>query len=81
MIMILKMNNLLLKSQFRRFSLSSHKKAVIAVANGSEEIETVTIIDILRRAEIIVNVSKVSEDANNLECIMSRGVKLVWTIT
>ncbi len=36
-----------------------------------------TIIDILRRANIEVKVSKVGEDPDNLDCIMSRGVKLV----
>ena len=49
---------------------------MVAVANGSEELETVTIIDTLRRANIEVNVSKVGEE-DTLECIMSRGVKLV----
>ena len=48
----------------------------MAVADGSEELETVTIIDTLRRANIEVNVSKVGDD-ESLECIMSRGVKLV----
>jgi protein deglycase len=49
---------------------------LVAVADGSEEIETVTIIDTLRRANIEVKVSKVGED-KTLECTMSRGVKLV----
>lgn len=52
---------------------------MVAVANCSEELETVTIIDTLRRANIEVNVAKVGED-ESLECIMSRGVKLVRLI-
>lgn len=32
----------------------SHPHALIAVANGSEDIETVTTLDVLRRAGIIV---------------------------
>jgi protein deglycase len=52
---------------------------LVAVADDSEEIETVTIIDTLRRANIEVKVSKVGED-KTLECTMSRGVKLVKSI-
>jgi 4-methyl-5(b-hydroxyethyl)-thiazole monophosphate biosynthesis len=69
----------LFRYQIRTFTASTkslHPKVVVAVANGSEELETVTIIDTLRRANIEVNVSKVGED-ESLECIMSRGVKLV----
>jgi len=72
----------LLRYQIRTFTASSkllHPKVVVAVANGSEELETVTIIDTLRRANIEVNVAKVGED-ESLECIMSRGVKLVRSI-
>ena len=61
---------------FTTTSKSVHRKVVVAVADGSEELETVTIIDTLRRANIEVNVSKVGDD-ESLECIMSRGVKLV----
>ncbi len=75
------LNTLFHRSQFRVFSTTTAKsvhqrKVVVAVANGSEEIETVTIIDTLRRANIEVNVSKVG-DEESLECLMSRGVKLV----
>ena len=35
---------------------ASHPHALIAVANGSEDIETVTTLDVLRRAGIIVSV-------------------------
>ncbi|TNV73181.1 hypothetical protein FGO68_gene16840 [Halteria grandinella] len=55
-------------------------KVLVPIANGSEEIETVTIIDVLRRANIEVKVAKVAEKGEaegNLVCEMSRGVKLV----
>ena len=35
--------------------------ALIPIANGVEDIETVTLIDVLRRADIHVNVSSVNE--------------------
>ncbi|RKF15644.1 DJ-1/PfpI family protein [Alginatibacterium sediminis] len=48
----------------------------IFIANGSEEIETVTIIDILRRAQFVVDVISI-EPAQQLEIFCSRGVKLI----
>lgn len=36
------------------------KKAIVLVADGSEELEAVTIIDVLRRGGIDVNVSSVT---------------------
>ena len=48
------------------------KKVLVAVANGSEDLETVTLIDVLRRAEIDVTVASVQE----LRVICARGVKL-----
>ena len=35
---------------------ASHPHALIAVANGSEDIETVTTLDVLRRAGILVSI-------------------------
>ena len=37
------------------------KRAMLAVANGSEDIETVTIIDVLRRGGVPLIVAKVFE--------------------
>jgi 4-methyl-5(b-hydroxyethyl)-thiazole monophosphate biosynthesis len=50
------------------------KKILVPIANGTEEIEAVTIIDGLRRADADVTVASV-EDA--LQVTASRGVKLV----
>ena len=49
------------------------KKALVPIANGTEEIEAVCIIDVLRRAEVSVTVASVEE----LQVTASRGVKLV----
>jgi 4-methyl-5(b-hydroxyethyl)-thiazole monophosphate biosynthesis len=49
------------------------KSVLVPVADGSEEIEAVTLIDVLRRAEADVTVASV----NNLQITASRGVKLV----
>jgi 4-methyl-5(b-hydroxyethyl)-thiazole monophosphate biosynthesis len=49
------------------------KSVLVPVADGSEEIEAVTIIDVLRRAGADVTVASV----NNLQITASRGVKLV----
>ena len=46
---------------------------LVPLAQGSEELEAVTIIDVLRRAEI--NVITASLDGNTITA--SRGVKLV----
>lgn len=51
-------------------------KVMVAIAPGSEEIEAVTIIDVLRRAEIEVDVVSVCPQGK-LEITASRGVKLV----
>ena len=57
------------------------KRVLIAVANGSEEIETVSVADVLKRtgkADIIL--AKVENDTidapNPFQCTMSRGIKL-----
>ena len=49
------------------------KKVLVPIANGTEEIEAVCIIDVLRRAEAAVTVASVAE----LQVTASRGVKLV----
>ena len=52
------------------------------VSDGSEEIETVTIVDVLRRAGAVVELAKVepTKDAfkhkNKLLCQMSRGINI-----
>ena len=51
---------------------------MVAVADGSEEIEAVTAIDIFRRAQADVRITKVG--TGTLKCLMSRGVKLVSSL-
>jgi 4-methyl-5(b-hydroxyethyl)-thiazole monophosphate biosynthesis len=48
-------------------------KVLVPIADGTEEIEAVTIIDVLRRAEAEVTVASV----NDLQITASRGVKIV----
>eukprot|EP01102_Stenamoeba_stenopodia_P015678 TRINITY_DN536_c0_g1_i2.p1 TRINITY_DN536_c0_g1~~TRINITY_DN536_c0_g1_i2.p1 ORF type:complete len:209 (+),score=54.32 TRINITY_DN536_c0_g1_i2:48-674(+) len=50
------------------------KRVLVPIANGSEEIETVAIIDTLRRAGAEVTVASVE---NELQVECSRGVRLV----
>lgn len=49
------------------------KRALVLIADGSEEIEAVTVIDILRRAGIEVVVAGLSDDP----ITASRGVRLI----
>jgi 4-methyl-5(b-hydroxyethyl)-thiazole monophosphate biosynthesis len=49
------------------------KKVLVPIADGSEEIEAVTLIDVLRRAGADVTVASV----NDMQITASRGVKLV----
>lgn len=49
---------------------------LICIANGSEEIETVTTADLLVRAGIQVTLASVTEDGT-LEITASRGIKLI----
>ena len=49
------------------------KKILVPIANGTEELEAVTVIDVLRRAEMDVTVASVQ--TLQVEC--SRGVNLV----
>lgn len=50
------------------------KKVIVPVANGSEEAETVIIVDVLRRSGAEVVLASVEE---SLEVTCSRNVKLV----
>lgn len=50
------------------------KRALVPIANGTEEIEAVCVIDTLRRAGIGVDVASVEEGA---EVTASRGIRLV----
>ncbi len=50
------------------------KRVLVPIANGTEEIEAVTIIDGLRRANADVTVASVEDE---LQVTASRGVKLV----
>lgn len=49
------------------------KRALVAIADGTEELEAVTVIDTLRRAEIEVTVASVS----TLQITASRQVKII----
>lgn len=49
------------------------KKVLVPIADGSEEIEVVCIIDVLRRAGALVTVASV----NQLQITASRGVRLL----
>jgi len=49
------------------------KRVLVAIADGSEEIEAVCIIDVLRRAELDVTVASVGE----LQITAGRGVRIV----
>jgi len=48
----------------------------VPIANGSEEIEAVTIIDVFVRAGATVTIASCNPD-ESLTCTMSRGVKIV----
>lgn len=50
--------------------------ALIPIADGSEDIESVTIIDVLRRAEVNVTVASVMPD-QRLQIVASRGTRIV----
>jgi 4-methyl-5(b-hydroxyethyl)-thiazole monophosphate biosynthesis len=58
-----------------RLEVNMSKKVLVPIADGSEELEAVCIIDILRRAGAEVTVASVS--VNGLQVTASRGVKLV----
>ncbi|WP_210725812.1 DJ-1 family glyoxalase III [Modicisalibacter radicis] len=49
-------------------------QVLLAIADGSEDIETVTLIDVLRRADIAVSVASVTTDVT---VTLARGTRLV----
>ncbi|HPF70838.1 MAG TPA: DJ-1/PfpI family protein [Candidatus Krumholzibacteria bacterium] len=52
-------------------------RVLVAVSDGSEEIEAVAVIDVLRRAEVAVTVARVPSAAGaGQEVLASRGVRL-----
>lgn len=51
------------------------KTALIAVANGTEEIEAVTIVDVLRRAGVEVKIASITA-AHELQITGAHGIKL-----
>jgi 4-methyl-5(b-hydroxyethyl)-thiazole monophosphate biosynthesis len=53
------------------------KKVLVPIADGSEEIEAVCIIDVLRRAGAEVTVASVEKD---LQITASRGVRIMATM-
>lgn len=56
-----------------------YKHALVLIADGSEEIEFVTIVDILRRASISTVSASVTPPQPHIEC--SRGIKIVPDFT
>lgn len=49
-------------------------QVLIPIANGTEEIEVVTLVDILRRAKMDVVVASVEK---SLQILASQGIKLI----
>ncbi len=49
------------------------KRALVPIADGSEELEAVAIIDVLRRAGAVVTIASV----DRLEVIASKGIRLI----
>ena len=57
-----------------------NKTALVPIAEGSEEIELVTIVDVLRRAGVEVTVASANRD-QTLQITASRGVKITADMT
>ena len=57
----------------------SRKKALVILAEGAEEMETVVVVDILRRAEIDVTLA--SLDSDRIVCNCAYKVKVVADCT
>ena len=49
------------------------KKVLVAVANGVEEVETISVVDVLRRAGAELTIASI----NDLQITASRGVKII----
>ncbi len=65
---------------------TTNKRCLVCVTNGSEDIETVSIIDTLRRSNIDVTLAKVftseesqspSDIKNMMECRLMQGTRIV----
>ena len=52
----------------------SEKSALVILAEGAEEMETVIVVDVLRRAQINVTLANLEE---NSEVLCSRNIKIV----
>ena len=57
-----------------------NKTALVPIAEGSEEIELVTIVDVLRRAGVEVTVASANRD-QTLQITASRGLKITADMT
>ena len=57
----------------RNEEVDKMKKAILFLGNGYEEIEALTVVDFLRRAEIIVDMVSITGD---LETVSAHGVHI-----
>ena len=61
-------------------TVAKNKRVLVAVANGSEEIELSSIVDVLRRAEVDVTIAKVDKNGdgctNNKLSTLMHGMKV-----
>ena len=56
-----------------------NKKALVLMAEGAEEMETVITVDVLRRAKIETTLASVESSSTTITC--SRGVKITADAT
>lgn len=59
---------------FNKQCFASQKKALVAIADGSEDIEAISVIDLLRRANIDVTTASVMK---NKTITTAHGIKIV----
>ncbi|XP_031282296.1 protein DJ-1 homolog C isoform X1 [Pistacia vera] len=66
----------LIKEEFNKveWSFDHMPRVLIPIANGSEEIEVVTIVDVLRRAKVDVVVASVEK---SVQVVASQGTKII----